>query len=161
MSTEQTIEGSLDIRWMNSEEQGATSKYALLFSRYKNFRSGAQRSKEIVGDAALKAYLIEIHFTALDATEWIKETKQRETVRIDNTMMPAKLLADYEAMTMQTDPAVFNPRLPVYTVTHIDRAAGIVTLSGSDGSSHQVRLDSWGPIREAQPVVGSKVQLLL
>jgi hypothetical protein len=63
-------------------------------------------------------------------------------------------------MTIQTSPQMFNPSLPVHTVTDIDRAAGIVTLSGSDGSSHQVRLDSWGPFIEAHPVVGSKVQLL-
>jgi hypothetical protein len=63
-------------------------------------------------------------------------------------------------MTIQTEPAMFNPKLPVHTVTNIDRAAGIVTLSGSDGSSQQVRLDSWGPFEAAQPIVGSKVQLL-
>jgi hypothetical protein len=63
-------------------------------------------------------------------------------------------------MTIQTNPEMFNKSLPVHTVTDIDRTAGIVTLSGSDGSSHQVRLDSWGPFKETQPVVGSKVQLL-
>jgi hypothetical protein len=63
-------------------------------------------------------------------------------------------------MTIQTNPEMFNKLLPVHTVTDIDRTAGIVTLSGSDGSSHQVRLDSWGPFKETQPVVGSKVQLL-
>jgi hypothetical protein len=55
---------------------------------------------------------------------------------------------------------MFSSKFPVYTVTHIDHAQGIVTLSGSDGSSQQVRLDSWGPYKETQPVVGSKVQLL-
>jgi hypothetical protein len=63
-------------------------------------------------------------------------------------------------MKIQTNPEMFNRSLPVHTVTHIDKAAGIVTLSGSDGSSHQVRLDSWGPSEWSQPVVGSKVQLL-
>jgi hypothetical protein len=63
-------------------------------------------------------------------------------------------------MTIQTNPEMFNNSLPVHTVTDIDRTAGIVTLSGSDGSSHQVRLDSWGPFEETQPLVGSKVQLL-
>jgi hypothetical protein len=61
---------------------------------------------------------------------------------------------------IQTNPQMFNPLLPVHTVTDIDSAAGMVTLSGSDGSSHQVRLDSWGPSKETQPLVGSKVQLL-
>jgi hypothetical protein len=63
-------------------------------------------------------------------------------------------------MTIQTDPEMFNKSLPVHTVTGIDRSAGIVTLSGSDGSSHQARPDSWGPFLETQPVVGSQVQLL-
>jgi hypothetical protein len=63
-------------------------------------------------------------------------------------------------MTIQTNTEMFNQRLPVHTVTHIDNAAGIVTLSGSDGSSHQVPLNTWGPFKEAHPVVGSKVQLL-
>jgi len=48
-------------------------------------------------------------------------------------------------MTIQTNPEAFSTRLPIHTVTHIDRSKGVVTLSGSDGSSHDVRLDSWGP----------------
>jgi len=63
-------------------------------------------------------------------------------------------------MIIQTNPEVFSPRLPVHTVTEINRATGIVTLSGSDGSTNQARLDSWGPWGETQPIVGSKVQLL-
>lgn len=63
-------------------------------------------------------------------------------------------------MIIQTEPQMFRASLPIYTVTHIDRAAGIVMLSGSDGSSEQVRLDSWGPWVDCQPLVGSKVQLL-
>jgi hypothetical protein len=61
---------------------------------------------------------------------------------------------------IQTEPAMFRASLAIYTVISIDRAAGIVVLSGSDGSSEQVRLDSWGPWVECQPLVGSKVQLL-
>ena len=63
-------------------------------------------------------------------------------------------------MTIQTNPAMFNRSLPVHTVTHIDKAAGVVILSGSDGSEHQVALNSWGPSEWSQPLVGSKVQLL-
>jgi len=63
-------------------------------------------------------------------------------------------------MIIQTNPDVFSGVLPVHTVTQIDRSAGIVTLSGSDGSSLDVRLDSWGNMEETQPVTGSKVQLL-
>jgi hypothetical protein len=61
---------------------------------------------------------------------------------------------------IQTNPDVFSRALPVHTVTHIDRSKGIVTLSGSDGSSLDVRLDSWGTLEVTQPVIGSKVQLL-
>ena len=61
---------------------------------------------------------------------------------------------------IQTNPEMFSRTYPVYTVTGIDKAAGVVSLSGSDGSSQQVRLDSWGPYSEGHPVVGSKVQLL-
>lgn len=63
-------------------------------------------------------------------------------------------------MIIQTNPEVFSPRLPIHTVTNIDRSTGVVTLSGSDGSTHQALLDSWGPWEETQPIVGSKVQLL-
>lgn len=63
-------------------------------------------------------------------------------------------------MIIQTNPQMFTQSLPIHTVTDIDRTAGIATLSGSDGSSHQVRLDSWGTLEETQPLVGSKVQLL-
>jgi len=62
-------------------------------------------------------------------------------------------------MRIQTNPEVFSNRLPVHTVTNIDRSRGIVTLSGTDGTSLSVRLDSWGPFEATQPVIGSKVQL--
>jgi hypothetical protein len=64
-------------------------------------------------------------------------------------------------MTIQTSPDMFNQKFPVHTVTHIDRATGLVTLTGSDRISHEVPLSLWGPFEAAQPVVGSKVQLLL
>ena len=63
-------------------------------------------------------------------------------------------------MTIQTNPEVFNPSLPVHTVTQIDRTEGVVTLKGSDGTSLKVALNSWGDSEWSQPVVGSKVQLL-
>jgi hypothetical protein len=63
-------------------------------------------------------------------------------------------------MIIQTNPEMFSRILPVHTVTHISRSAGVVTLSGSDGSSLDVRLDSWGHLECTQPVIGSKVQLL-
>jgi hypothetical protein len=63
-------------------------------------------------------------------------------------------------MIIQTNPDVFSRILPVHTVTNIDRSTGIVTLRGSDGSSLNVRLDSWGPLEVTQPIIGSQVQLL-
>ena len=94
--TEETIEGSLDIRWENYGEPRTTSKYALLFARYRNFRNGAQKPKLIVGDDALEAYLIKIHFTPQNARERIKQVKEKKSVSIKNTMMPTQFLADYE-----------------------------------------------------------------
>lgn len=63
-------------------------------------------------------------------------------------------------MIIQTIPEVFSNRLPVHTVTNIDRPRGIVAPSGSDGTSLNVRLDSWGTMEATQPVIGSRVQLL-
>lgn len=63
-------------------------------------------------------------------------------------------------MIIQTNPEMFSRVLPVHTVSNIDRSTGTVTLSGSDGSSLDVRLDSWGPSEVTQPIIGSKVQLL-
>jgi hypothetical protein len=61
---------------------------------------------------------------------------------------------------IQTNPEMFKASLPVYKVSHIDKGANLVTLSGSDGLTKQVRLDSWGTLEETQPLIGSKVQLL-
>lgn len=63
-------------------------------------------------------------------------------------------------MTIQTNPEAFSKWLPVHKVTGIDRTRGIVTLSGSDGTTLEVPLESWGTIRECQPDIGSRVQLL-
>jgi len=63
-------------------------------------------------------------------------------------------------MTLQLDPQLFNPNLPIYTVTYIDQTYGLVSLNGSDGTSLQVPVSAWGPLEEAQPLIGSKVQLL-
>ena len=63
-------------------------------------------------------------------------------------------------MIIQTNPEMFYPNRPIHTVTNIDRSKGVVTLSGSNGSSLDVRLDSWGHLEVTQPVIGSKVELL-
>ena len=49
-------------------------------------------------------------------------------------------------MIIQTNPEAFSNRFPVHMVTNIDRSIGVVTLNGSDGSSLDVRLDSWGVV---------------
>jgi hypothetical protein len=61
---------------------------------------------------------------------------------------------------IQTNPAMFDSRLPVHTVTAIDCSNGVVILSGSDGTSVNVALNSWGDSPDTQPLIGSKVQLL-
>jgi hypothetical protein len=65
-----------------------------------------------------------------------------------------------DSMIVQTNPEMFYRNRPIHTVTNIDRSKGVVTPSGSDGSSLDVRLDSWGHLEVTQPVIGSKVQLL-
>jgi len=61
---------------------------------------------------------------------------------------------------IQTNPDMFDSRFPVHTVTAINRSAGVVSLSGSDGTSVDVALNSWGTSADTQPLIGSKVQLL-
>jgi hypothetical protein len=61
---------------------------------------------------------------------------------------------------IQTNPDAFGKHRPIHTVTHIDRAKGIVTMTGSDCSTFTAPLNAWGRLIETQPVVGSKVQLL-
>ena len=63
-------------------------------------------------------------------------------------------------MIIQTNPEMFYRNRPIHTVTNIDRSKDVITLSGSDGSSLDVRLDSWGHLEVTQPVIGSKLQLL-
>jgi hypothetical protein len=63
-------------------------------------------------------------------------------------------------MIIQTNPEMFNPLLPVHTVTQIDGDAGTVTLTGPDQTSLKVALNSWGESAWSQPVIGSKVQIL-
>jgi hypothetical protein len=64
------------------------------------------------------------------------------------------------AMVIQTNPEVSSNRLPGHTVTKIDQSRGTVTLSGSDGTSLEVVLNSWGHLEVNQSVSGSRVQLL-
>lgn len=90
-----TIEGSLDILWEN-HQQAAAPRYRLIFARYKNFRSGAQPSKKVVGDDALESYLVQIGFAASDAKLWIKQLQEKQSVSIPNVMMPEAEMSPYE-----------------------------------------------------------------
>ncbi len=90
-----TIEGSLDILWLNAGDPGATPRYDLIFSRYAGFKNGAQQPNKIVGPAALERYLIKLGFTADDAENWAEQAHQRLSVSIPNVMMPGQHLADY------------------------------------------------------------------
>jgi hypothetical protein len=65
-----------------------------------------------------------------------------------------------KAMVIQTNPQMFRKTLAVHTLTHINQRTGVVTLRGSDGTSIDVSLDSWGPFKEAHPPIGSEVQSL-
>jgi hypothetical protein len=63
-------------------------------------------------------------------------------------------------MAFQLDPALFNRLSPIYTVSAVDEASDTVTLSGPDGSLTVPLKATWSHIRDAWPLVGSKVQLL-
>jgi len=63
-------------------------------------------------------------------------------------------------MPIQTNPEMFSPRFPVYTVSSIDKASNDVTLRSSAGAIEHVPLSAWGPFEDAWPLVGSQVQLL-
>jgi hypothetical protein len=80
-----------------------------------------------------------------------KRPESRKAVGRERTIWP---------MIIQTNPERFSSRLLVHTVTSIDRSRGIATISKSDGTSLNVRLDSWGTMEATQPVIGSRVQLL-
>jgi len=90
------VEGSLDILWENYTTPNATPKYRLLFARYMNFESGAQRSKRLVSIDALESYLVEVGFTPDDAKNLVRQVNEKNCVSIPNVMMPEGCLTAYE-----------------------------------------------------------------
>jgi hypothetical protein len=92
-----TVEGSLDILWENNAQAMATPRYRLIFARYQNFKNGAQPSRSLVGDDALQTYLTEIGFRTENATGWIYQVHEKQSVSIPNVMMPEAEMAVYEA----------------------------------------------------------------
>jgi hypothetical protein len=92
-----TIEGSLNIFWVNQTELAATPKYQLHFVRYSGFQSGAQPSKLIVGADGLESYLTELGFTPQNARQWIAQAHENRSVSIPNVMLPEQYLAPYLA----------------------------------------------------------------
>jgi len=96
MAETMTVEGSLDILWLNAADTTRTPRYDLIFSRYDaGFRNGAQQPNKMAGPDTLESYLIELGFTAEDAENWVKQAHQQVSVSILNVMMPGKHLADY------------------------------------------------------------------
>ena len=89
------VEGSLDILWENYTTPKATPKYRLLFARYKNFKSGAQQPKRLVGADALESYLVAINFTPDDAKNWVKQVHEKNSVSIPNARRREQYLAAY------------------------------------------------------------------
>jgi hypothetical protein len=91
-----TVEGSLDIHWMNCTSPTAAPRYNLFFLRYADFKGGAQQPNSILGAAALEGYLVELGFAVENARSWIKQIHTTgDTVSIPNVMMPRQHLADY------------------------------------------------------------------
>jgi hypothetical protein len=97
-----TVEGSLDIIWENKAQLTATPRYMLLFARYRNFKSGAQPSKKIVGKDALEAYLVAIGFEPRDAKEWARQVHEKQEVSIPHVMMPEDQMAVYEQQSARS-----------------------------------------------------------
>jgi len=64
-----TVEGTLHIFWDNHIRPDARPRYRLLFDRYKDFKSGAQQSKRLLGKDGLESYLLRIKSTAQDLTK--------------------------------------------------------------------------------------------
>jgi hypothetical protein len=73
-----------------------TRRYRLRFARYKNFKSGAQPSKQLLGMDSLEFYLVEIGFTPRDAKFWIRQAHERQYITIPNVMMPQEQIVVYE-----------------------------------------------------------------
>jgi hypothetical protein len=91
----ETVEGTLDIFWENSEDRDAVPKYRLIFCRYAAFIGGAMQPNRVVGDERLRRHLQSLNFTQEQAKALINEVKRERSVPIPNVMMPLKHLAEY------------------------------------------------------------------
>lgn len=94
--SDEMVEGSLGILWENRNESRATPRYTLSFSRYRNFRGGAQPTKHLVGMHALESYLVEINFTPEDAKHQIERVTEGKFISIPSVFLSDKLLSDYD-----------------------------------------------------------------
>jgi hypothetical protein len=91
------IEGTLDLLWENREDQSATPRYGLVFSRYRGFGNGAQPVNHIDGTENLESYLMSIGFKQPDARDWIAKLRDGDrSVSIPNVTMPPERMAPYE-----------------------------------------------------------------
>jgi len=91
------IEGSLRISWMN-RGTADTSRYSLTFvARYGNFGHGVLKPYEIVGDEALKSYLVALGRMEMEAKNWVNQMRQgNRSVSIPTVWLPDDHLADFE-----------------------------------------------------------------
>lgn len=80
--TMSTVEGTLRILWENHIRPEVSPRYRLLFDRYKDFNSGAQQSKRLLGKDGLESYLLRIKVTAQDAKHWIKRVHEKLYISI-------------------------------------------------------------------------------
>jgi hypothetical protein len=89
------IEGSLDIMWMNPKTSAAP-RYNLFFLPYANPRNGSQKPYELVGDEALKEYLVKLEFKTADAEYWVETVRSQGRRSIPNVWMPEWRLSEFE-----------------------------------------------------------------
>jgi hypothetical protein len=85
--TNQKVEGSLDIVWMNFEKRDDIPVFALHFMPYKGFKDGAQRRKELLGEQALKRYLQQLGFSLLRIYEILGVVRTSYSIDLPNVMM--------------------------------------------------------------------------
>jgi hypothetical protein len=91
----ETIEGTLDIFWENSEDGAAIPKYRLVFCRYVAFIGGAMQPNGLIGDESLSSHLLSLNFASEQVKVLTKQVKRERSVSIPNVMMPLHHLPQY------------------------------------------------------------------
>ena len=91
----ETVEGTLDIFWENSEDRVAIPKYRLVFCRYVAFLGGAMQPNRLIGDESLSSHLLSLNFTSERVKAVTKQVKRDRSASIPNVMMPLQHLPQY------------------------------------------------------------------